>query len=645
MEDTSYNFSTIARRLESDAAYWNQVGTNISPDRPIEVDDKGNLIQTRFWWQKEARSPAEAIKLFSQKFSDSTNQTLDDLTQIRDLMNRVSIADDQESYQVALRALIQLETGIKASFNSIEKLQKNSDFNQTDEIKAIKLQIELLENLQPNIRGLKSVILDRVRAFESDEFELLPEKEELDLIHPHLTWESDLIASPDTFLTLTMDDESQKNEVRKIILHAGEPVPIINGSDIMVSDVFQRDVSRNGRLTVNGIGYTMRPATERVFERQGIFEDIYREMARSMGEKQAQRIAPLLQQEIGASLNLEMFNNIFKDRFPNTIGTVYIDVKADEYNVNITAQVLFQPQFTKDGKHDPDLQEFVIGKKTITFPRSDLDAEDFETNPLPNVHVMEQFSPIVHDRNRAIEMLLHPEKSEEGVYSEKIDEEAKMAAAVERIKHYRDEGQLASISERSELRASSVFVNDLERFGGFKINGKSFLPDKDPFDRYDSKFKEEEIGLYKDQVFQQMILLLGEEGAMRAASLINLEFLGVSHEDIHLRTADIISENPEITFVNPHGMGALYVELEADGQSLKIKTKSVFVFDVPNEMDEFEWHDSVVGKQEIVIPLNELQASDFNEKENPIPGLHIAEKISVRIRDNAKKTVDLLRQF
>src|SRR5690242_19474154 len=101
MEDLSHNFSTIAGNLQRDAEYWKQVGSQISSGRPLQVDNEGNLTSSGWgWgWGRTQKTPTETINLFATRFLESTNQTLNDLTKIHLLLDRVSYAENQEAHK------------------------------------------------------------------------------------------------------------------------------------------------------------------------------------------------------------------------------------------------------------------------------------------------------------------------------------------------------------------------------------------------------------------------------------------------------------------------------------------------------------------------------------------------------------------
>lgn len=637
----SNSFLNIAQSLREDANYWTNVGSRISGS--IKVNEEGNLKSSwdlRSSWT-ERRTSAEAIALFSKKLLDSTNRTLDDLTKFKELMDRVSYSqENQNFYEVALKALVRIQRGIAKSLNAIKTLQQNQD-DISDSKKILAQQEKVLRQMiQPTISQIREDFVAKrgksVEKFINDEFGIVPGEG-----------------------AMVVDTEKLKKDVRTTILHDKKKAPLTTGSKIMVPQSFQSDINRNGRLTVNGKGYVRSPFAEETID-NNIYEEIYNEMVRSLGEKEALRIAPLLQQGIGGSLTEEMYFNIFKDRGPVARGGTYLDVNVDQQNVSITAQFLFYPQLSKEGKslteEELEPNEYVIAKKTITFPRKDLEANDFSQNPLPNLHVMDQFSSII-DRDKANEMLL----SELSRYSN-IDNEGYKEEVISLLKT--SNAEAGPIAKGSDLQAPQAFSANLHELGELTINWESLISEKNPFRSIDKPLNDQE----KIKIYRKISDLLGEEGAKRAASLIHqgiaatlfkeikqrAEFMpemdlphyeGIAAllEDIQPRATDFVKEKPRNI---PIPAGGIYVDLSVDEENLKITVKTLTVFYAPHEQGEDEGDEYSVGKKEIIIPLSELKAPDFNEKENPVPGLHVIQSSSVRISGSDEARVqELLRRF
>jgi hypothetical protein len=646
------NRSIFVSHLQTDVKYWDEVAQHMAKGSPVQVDDEGNLTQPSlvqsltqslvFGWGTQ-KSSSEMLQLFEKKVFASRQQTIEDIKKTKELANHVSYDKDQKGYAKALEALSTLEEGINTSLQSIGPLKDHEEYKDQSEQQALSNLKLHLTFLQTNIQTLKSDLLKMEEDSEEAQFQLMSANllEDSDLGLDEFTT---IYRDYNELIPTTTDEEALKEEVRSIIItHQKDVVSELKFKDgsIQVPACFSLDVKRNRSLKFNGVGYINHPKNSGLApvsdERA---EQIYREMISSLGETGAFRLAYLLQQEL-----LSGFGAIkeFENRFPAGLTSPYIEVKADKDRVIITAKLIVKPQFDNDPIYGStpitgDGKEFVLIKKTVVIPLSDLNADDFDTNPLPNVHVIEQVSPILDSYDHAAEVLLEQYKG-----SEKRDDEALKQEVVGIVKESKN--SLPREIGQTHVFAPSTMLVELHRLWELRINGEHYLSAKNPFQNQETSLADHEIIPYQLSTYKHLTELLGEEGVKRAAPLlVDPSILTSCLTDIKSHWADFgISD--EARFI-PVGVGALYVDLEIDGQNLKIVQKGVIALRFLNEDNEPKSHACVIGKMEITIPLEELQAADFYDKDNPIPGLHVIQSFSNRVDVNDQsQVIDLLHRF
>lgn len=165
---------------------------------------------------------------------------------------------------------------------------------------------------------------------------------------------------------------------------------------------FSRDIGRFGEFAV----IPSEGAYKSPFEEKDTKLDIaapLKNMKERLGEKGSWRIATLIDTSLLKTTYLSIYNKTQEEGlYPAQKRGVYLTLKIDEDKqlVTLTAKGLFVLIHTEAGAKQETWDKCVFGKKEITIPLDELNADDFDENPFPSMQVRETFED--HSRNTSL---------------------------------------------------------------------------------------------------------------------------------------------------------------------------------------------------------------------------------------------------
>lgn len=405
---TDFTLPLISSNLHEDAENWSALGSISTGEKEISSTAEKAISQTKL----HLKDLKGVFRHFEYNYRKET----------------------KDSYDSILEEIESLKNGIDSSKRAISNLKKSPSESET--LKGI---VKRMDKLQHSILNIEHVIQTRKKDFlthsldeelqeEIDEFVAMPShkelnlplKEELDLDvkkYPNLAWETDINAYSNVSLldidTSELLDADMQGFQR---IFEGPVIPLTVRSPYRVPVIFHDDLMRMNGFSVNGKSWYEQPVFYREknikFNTAAFYESLIEELKTKGGEGQvaaeqgAKKIASVLNQSNSVNSLRTIYTKFnLGGKNPANVTGIYFDVQIDNDHVTIHSKLLYVLQDPDRDITPEKYNEYIVAKKTLILPLKSILALDLAFVDMPGTHLMETISPIVHGKEKALELL------------------------------------------------------------------------------------------------------------------------------------------------------------------------------------------------------------------------------------------------